>query len=208
MKIDHIKPADIENARMQIISSELAQMGKVIPQELAPVVLRVIHTTADFEYADTMTFSKDAVEKGRVAIRRGARIVTDTNMALAGVNKKALEKWGGEALCFMADPDVAAEAVKRGVTRAAVSMEKAAALDGETIFAIGNAPTALLALKELMDRTDFRPALIIGVPVGFVNVVNAKEQIMETDVPWIVNRGRKGGSGVAAAICNALLYGM
>ena len=208
MKIDHIKPADIENASMQIISNELAQMGNVIPQELAPVVLRVIHTTADFEYADTMTFSKDAVEKGRVAIRRGARIVTDTNMALAGVNKKALEKWGGEALCFMADPDVAAEAVKRGVTRAAVSMEKAAALDGETIFAIGNAPTALLALKELMDRTDFRPALIIGVPVGFVNVVNAKEQIMETDVPWIVNRGRKGGSGVAAAICNALLYGM
>lgn len=208
MKIDHIKPADIENTSMQIIRGELAQMGKVIPQELAPVVLRVIHTTADFEYADTMTFSKDAVEKGREAIRRGARIVTDTNMALAGVNKRALAKWGGEALCFMADPEVAAEAAKRGVTRAAVSMEKAASLDGETIFAIGNAPTALLALKELMDKTGFRPALIIGVPVGFVNVVNAKEQIMETDVPWIVNRGRKGGSGVAAAICNALLYGM
>lgn len=208
MKIDHIKPADIENTSMQIIRGELAQMGKAIPQELAPVVLRVIHTTADFEYADTMTFSKDAVEKGREAIRRGARIVTDTNMALAGVNKKALAKWGGEALCFMADPEVASEAAKRGVTRAAVSMERAASLSGETIFAIGNAPTALLALKELMDKTDFRPALIIGVPVGFVNVVNAKEQIMETDVPWIVNRGRKGGSGVAAAICNALLYGM
>ena len=160
------------------------------------------------EYADTMTFSPDAVEKGREAIRRGARIVTDTNMALAGVNKKALAKWGGEAMCFMADPEVAAEAAARGLTRAAVSMEKAAALGGETIFAIGNAPTALLALKELMDKTSFRPALIIGVPVGFVNVVNAKEQIMETDVPWIVGRGRKGGSGVAAAICNALLYGM
>ena len=167
---------------MQIIRSELAQMGKEVPQELAPVVLRVIHATADFEYADTMTFSPDAVEKGREAIRRGARIVTDTNMALA--------------------------AAARGMTRAAVSMEKAAALGGETIFAIGNAPTALLALKELMDKTGFRPALIIGVPVGFVNVVNAKEQIMETDVPWIVGRGRKGGSGVAAAICNALLYGM
>ena len=134
--------------------------------------------------------------------------MTDTNMALAGVNKKALAKWGGEARCFMADPEVAAEAAARGMTRAAVSMEKAAALGGETIFAIGNAPTALLALKELMDKTGFRPALIIGVPVGFVNVVNAKEQIMETDVPWIVGRGRKGGSGVAAAICNALLYGM
>ena len=208
MKIDHLKPADIEKASMQIIRSELARMGKEIPEELAPVVMRVIHATADFEYADTMTFSPGAVEKGREAVRRGARIVTDTNMALAGVNKKALAKWGGEALCFMADPEVAAEAAKRGMTRAAVSMQKAAELGGETIFAIGNAPTALLALRELRDAADFRPALIIGVPVGFVNVVNAKEQIMETDVPWIVNRGRKGGSGVAAAICNALLYGM
>ena len=208
MKIDHLKPADIEKASMQIIRSELARMGKEIPEELAPVVMRVIHATADFEYADTMTFSPGAVEKGREAVRRGARIVTDTNMALAGVNKKALAKWGREALCFMADPEVAAEAAKRGMTRAAVSMQKAAELGGETIFAIGNAPTALLALRELRDAADFRPALIIGVPVGFVNVVNAKEQIMETDVPWIVNRGRKGGSGVAAAICNALLYGM
>ena len=208
MKIDHIKPADIESASMRIIREELAQRGKEIPEDLAPVVMRVIHATADFEYADTMTFSPDAVEKGRAAIRRGARIVTETNMALAGVNKRALAKWGGEALCFMADPEVAEEAAKRGMTRAAVSMQKAAALGGETIFAVGNAPTALLALRELMEVTDFKPALIIGVPVGFVNVVNAKELIMETDVPWIVNRGRKGGSGVAAAICNALLYGM
>ena len=208
MKIDHIKPADIEKTSMKIIREELAQMGKEIPEEQAPVVLRVIHTTADFEYADTMTFSPGAIEKAREAIRRGARIVTDTNMALAGVNKRSLAKWGGEALCFMADPEVAAEASARGITRAAVRMEKAAGLEGETIFAIGNAPTALLALRELMDTEGFRPAMIIGVPVGFVNVVNAKELIMETDVPWIVNRGRKGGSGVAAAICNALLYGM
>ena len=208
MKIDHIKPSDIEKTSMKIIREELAQMGKEIPEEQAPVVLRVIHTTADFEYADTMTFSPGAIEKAREAIRRGARIVTDTNMALAGVNKRSLAKWGGEALCFMADPEVAAEASARGITRAAVSMEKAAGLEGETIFAIGNAPTALLALRELMDTEGFRPAMIIGVPVGFVNVVNAKELIMETDVPWIVNRGRKGGSGVAAAICNALLYGM
>ena len=208
MKIDHIKPADIESASMRIIREELAQRGKELSEDQAPVVMRVIHATADFEYADTMTFSPEAIEKGRAAIRRGARIVTDTNMALAGINKKALAQWGGEALCFMADPEVAQEAQARGLTRAAVSMQKAAGLEGETIFAIGNAPTALLALKELMEQTSFRPALIIGVPVGFVNVVNAKEQIMETDVPWIVNRGRKGGSGVAAAICNALLYGM
>ena len=208
MKIDHIKPADIESASMRIIREELAQRGKELPEDLAPVVMRVIHATADFEYADTMTFSPEAIEKGRAAIRRGARIVTDTNMALAGINKKALAQWGGEALCFMADSEVAQEAQARGLTRAAVSMQKAAGLEGETIFAIGNAPTALLTLKELMEQTSFRPALIIGVPVGFVNVVSAKEQIMETDVPWIVNRGRKGGSGVAAAICNALLYGM
>ena len=208
MKIDHIKPSDIEKTSMKIIREELAQMGREIPEDLAPVVMRVIHTTADFEYADTMTFSPGAIEKAREAIRNGARIVTDTNMALAGVNKKSLAEWGGEALCFMADTEVAAEASARGITRAAVSMEKAAGLEGETIFAIGNAPTALLALRDLMDTKGFRPALIIGVPVGFVNVVNAKEQIMETDVPWIVNKGRKGGSGVAAAICNALLYGM
>ena len=208
MKVDHIRPQDIENTSMQIIREELAQMGKEIPAELAPVVMRVIHTTADFEYADTMAFSPDAIEKAREAIRSGARIVTDTNMALAGVNKKALAKWGGEAICFMADPGVAEEASARGITRAAVSMERASALEGPTIFAIGNAPTALLTLRELIDTKGYKPALIIGVPVGFVNVVNAKEQIMETQIPWIVNRGRKGGSGVAAAICNAILYGM
>ena len=135
MKVDHIRPQDIENTSMQIIREELAQMGKEIPAELAPVVMRVIHTTADFEYADTMAFSPGAIEKAREAIRSGARIVTDTNMALAGVNKKALAKWGGEAICFMADPEVAEEASARGITRAAVSMERAAALDGPTIFA-------------------------------------------------------------------------
>lgn len=207
MKIDHIKPSDIEKESMRIIEKELKERGREIRGEEAPVVMRVIHTTADFDYAETMAFSRDAVRKGREALRRGARIVTDTNMALAGVNKRALSGWGGEAVCFMADPEVAEEASARGITRAAVSMERAAALPGETIFAIGNAPTALLALRELMDEKGFRPALIIGVPVGFVNVVNAKERIMETEGPWIVNKGRKGGSGVAAAICNALLYG-
>lgn len=207
MKIDHIKPSDIEKESMRIIEKELKERGRELRGEEASVVMRVIHTTADFDYAETMAFSSDAVRKGREALRRGARIVTDTNMALAGVNKRALSGWGGEAVCFMADPEVAEEASARGITRAAVSMERAAALPGETIFAIGNAPTALLALRELMDEKGFRPALIIGVPVGFVNVVNAKERIMETEGPWIVNKGRKGGSGVAAAICNALLYG-
>ena len=141
-------------------------------------------------------------------IRRGACIVTDTNMALAGINKRKLREFGGEAYCFMADADVAEEAKKRGMTRAAVSMEKAAKLDREIIFAIGNAPTALIRLHEMMEDGIFRPAFVIGVPVGFVNVVWAKELFIDSSVPYIINRGRKGGSTIAAAICNAVLYNM
>ena len=202
------EPAAIEQESMRRISLGLQERGIEIEEALLPVVRRVIHTTADFEYAETLFFTEDVITYAHHAIRGGKTIITDTNMALAGVNKKALAKWGGEAICFMADPEVAEEASARGITRAAVSMERAAALDGPTIFAIGNAPTALLTLRELIDTKGYKPALIIGVPVGFVNVVNAKEQIMETQIPWIVNRGRKGGSGVAAAICNAILYGM
>jgi precorrin-8X/cobalt-precorrin-8 methylmutase len=129
-------------------------------------------------------------------------------MALSGINKRVLAEYGGEVHCFMADADVAAEAKERGVTRATVSMERAAKLPNKVIFAIGNAPTALLNLREMYDRGEFRPEFVIGVPVGFVNVVAAKEMIMETDIPYIINAGRKGGSNVAAAICNAVLYEM
>lgn len=205
--IEHIRPEDIENTSMQIIRRELEGMGKGLPEELAPVVLRVIHTTADFEYADTMTFSPRVLEKARDAIRRGAHIVTDTNMALAGISRRTLAKFGGEGHCFMADPDVAAEAKDRQITRAAVSMEKAVQLGVPTIIAVGNAPTALIRLCELIEE-GVRPELVIGVPVGFVNVEVSKELLMKTQVPWIVNRGRKGGSAVAAAICNAILYSM
>ena len=172
------------------------------------MIKRVIHTTADFDYADTLHFTAHAVERMQRAIREGACIVTDTQMAKAGINKKELTRYGGEALCFMGDEDVAKEAAERGITRAAVSMEKAAGLSGELIFAVGNAPTALMRLYELMEAGAIRPAGIIGVPVGFVNVVEAKEQILQADCPMIVARGRKGGSNVAAAICNALLYAM
>lgn len=206
-KITHVRPADIESTSMEIIRGELRARGRVIPEEIAPVVMRVIHTTADFEYADTLAFSENVLELAEEAIRGGAHIVTDTNMALAGVSKRTLAGFGGQAHCFMADKDVAEQAGERQITRAAVSMEKAAELGAPTIFAIGNAPTALIRLRELIDE-GFRPEVIIGVPVGFVNVVQAKELIMETSVPWIVNRGRKGGSTVAAAICNAILYGM
>ena len=206
MSFEIIKPLEIEKESFRIIENELAQMDKSYPEELLPTIIRVIHTTADFEYADTLTFSKDCIQKAKKAIMEGAHIVTDTNMTLSGINKKILQKYGGEVHCFMADEDVARQAKEREVTRAIVSMEKAASLGVPTIFAIGNAPTALIKLKELMDEGKLIPELIIGVPVGFVNVVEAKELIMESDVPYIVNRGRKGGSTVAAAICNSLLY--
>ena len=206
--IEYVLPGDIEKRSFEIIGEELKQRGIVLPPEQEPVTKRVIHTSADFEYAETLTFSKDAVRIAREFLKRGADIVTDTTMATAGINKKALEKLGGQVYCFMADEDVAREAKERQVTRATVSMERAAALPGPVIFAIGNAPTALISLYELMEQGSFRPEFVIGVPVGFVNVVQAKELFLDSDVPFIINRGRKGGSNVAAAICNALLYGM
>ncbi len=199
-----IKPMDIEKKSFEIITELLGD--RKIPEDRESIVKRVIHTTADFDYADNLVFSDNAVEDAIVALKGGCDIVTDTQMARAGINKTILGKLGGEVHCFMSDEDVAAEAKKRGITRATVSMEKAAKLEKPCIFAIGNAPTALIALKELMDAGKLNPAMIIGVPVGFVNVVESKELIIESDVPFIVARGRKGGSNVAAAICNALLY--
>ncbi|MGM9654048.1 MAG: precorrin-8X methylmutase [Butyricicoccaceae bacterium] len=195
---------EIEKRSFEIIT-ELLGDRKLDPEN-EPVIKRVIHTTADFEYADNLVFSPGAVAKGIEALRAGCHIVTDTSMAMSGINKTILGKLGGQVHCFIADPDVAEEAKARGITRSAVSMEKAAKLDKPCIFAVGNAPTALIALHELMEAGAVKPALIIGVPVGFVNVVESKELILQDDVPFIVARGRKGGSNVAAAICNAMLY--
>lgn len=199
-----IAPKDIEKRSFEIITELLG--SRRLDPENEPVIKRVIHTTADFDFADSLVFSPHAVEQGLRALRAGCDIVTDTQMAKAGISKPALEKLGGQVHCFMADADVAQEAQKRGLTRAAVSMERAAALQKPCIFAVGNAPTALLRLRELIDDGRLAPALVIGVPVGFVNVVESKEQILSASVPHIVARGRKGGSAVAAAICNALLY--
>ena len=201
-----VKPMDIERRSFEIISGILDERGIALPEETAPVVKRVIHTTADFDYVDNLVFSPDAVRKGIEALRSGCHIVTDTQMARSGINKTALERLGGQVHCFMSDEDVAAEAKARGVTRAAVSMEKAAGLEEPLIFAVGNAPTALIALDGLIKAGRLSPALVIGVPVGFVNVVESKELILASGVPHIVARGRKGGSNVAAAIVNALLY--
>lgn len=199
-----MKPAEIEKRSLAIITEELGD--RTFPAGVGEVVKRVIHTAADFDYAENLAFSPQAVEHGKRALVAGATVVTDTNMALAGVSKSALAALGGKAVCFMADETVAREAKERGVTRAAVSMERAAALPGPLIFAIGNAPTALLRLHELTCAGAVSPALVIGVPVGFVNVVESKEQFLGGQTPYIIARGRKGGSNIAAAIVNALLY--
>lgn len=209
---EHIKPQDIEARSFEIIAAELADRGIVTEPDKDLIIRRAIHTSADFDYAHSLCFSENAVSIAKDLIINGADIVTDTNMALTGINKKRLAVYGGSARCYMADEDVAAEAKERGITRASVSMERAArdaeASGRKTIFAIGNAPTALMTLREMYDEGSFVPDFVIGVPVGFVNVVEAKELILETDIPYIINRGRKGGSNVAAAIVNALLYSM
>lgn len=199
-----VKPEEIEKKSMEIITSELGD--RTWPEDEFLVVKRCIHTAADFDYADNLVFSDGAVKKAKEAILAGASIVTDTNMAATGINKKALARWGGSVHCFMADEDVATEAKEKGVTRASICMERGAALDGPVIFAVGNAPTALIRLYEMMAEGRVKPALVIGAPVGFVNVVESKELILSSSVPYIVARGRKGGSNIAAAICNAVLY--
>ena len=199
-----MKPMDIERRSFEIIARELGD--RKIDPEYDLLVRRVIHATADFDYCDSLAFSAHAMKKLTDALRVGADVVTDTTMAQAGINKRALESFGGRARCFIADADVAAEAKARGVTRSFVSMEKAARLDRPMVFAIGNAPTALMSICDLVRAGRLIPEIVIGVPVGFVNVVEAKEELMRLPVPYIVARGRKGGSAVAAAIVNAALY--
>ena len=201
---ENIKPMDIEKRSFEIITELLGDT--VLEPENELVIKRVIHTTADFDYVKNLTFSPHAVSRGIQALRGGCDIVTDTQMARAGINKTILARLGGQVHCFMADEDVAKEAKERGVTRAIVSMEHAARLEKPCIFAIGNAPTALISIHELIEKGQLSPALVIGVPVGFVNVVESKELFVDSDIPHIIARGRKGGSNVAAAICNAMLY--
>lgn len=205
-KIEFVLPNEIEKRSFEIIGQELDTMGIELDEIEEPVTKRVIHTSADFDYAKTMCYSKDAVKIAQELIKAGADIVTDTNMAKAGINKTRLASFGGQVHCFMADEDVAAEAKERKVTRATVSMERAARLGKPVIFAIGNAPTALISLYQMMEAGTFTPEFVIGVPVGFVNVVAAKELFLDSNVPYIINRGRKGGSNIAAAIVNALMY--
>ncbi len=204
------KPMEIENESMHIIRRELEEMGVELPEEHAFVVHRTIHTTADFDYAKNLVFTPHAARRGMEALAAGTTIVTDTNMARSGINAKAMERLGVEARCFMAEERVARRAAQLGTTRAVVSMDLGAEEFPGGIYAIGNAPTALLRMEELIREGRLHPALIVAVPVGFVNVVESKERILalaeERDIPAIAAMGRKGGSTVAAAICNALLY--
>ena len=208
-KIRIVEPSEIEKESMRIISGELSRRGIVLPEDAAPVVKRVIHTTADFDYTDTLYFSPGAVRAGMCALAEGITIVTDTNMALTGISKPGLRRLGSNVVCFMADEDVAEQAKEQGVTRAVISVRKAVSRFSKCIYAVGNAPTALLELADQI-HGGFRPALVIAVPVGFVNVVESKERIVATcsqyNIPCIAAMGRKGGSTVAAAICNALIY--
>ena len=216
-ELEQVLPAEIEKRSFEIITEELGE--KKLAPGTEPIVKRCIHTSADFDYADNLVFSDGVVEQAMRAIRNGASIVTDTQMAKAGINKKKLAEYGGQVYCFMSDEDVAEAARRNGTTRAAASMDKAAKLNEGSvgidpkscpglIFAIGNAPTALVRLYELIQEGSLQPELVIAVPVGFVNVVQSKEMILELDTPSIVARGRKGGSNIAACICNALLYMM
>ena len=210
MNNKHILPADIERTSMSIIQQELKDRGITVPEENLAVVKRVIHTTADFDFAQTLRFTPGACEAGAKALSLGTAIITDTNMAKAGVSRPAMKKFGGSVECYMADPEIAKRAKENGTTRAVAAVEYAASVQPGAVLAVGNAPTALLRIAELMENDGLRPALVIGVPVGFVNVVESKERIFEVcsrlNVPAIVAMGRKGGSTVAATICNALLY--
>ncbi|WP_101911185.1 precorrin-8X methylmutase [Marasmitruncus massiliensis] len=208
VQLQNVLPADIERRSMEIIGELLCERGITLDPVQEPVIKRVIHTTADFDYVENLIFSQDAVRKAQKTIREGASIVTDTQMAKSGINKKELARYGGEVLCFMSDEDVAVAARQNGTTRASASMDKALSVGKPLIFAIGNAPTALVRLYELIQEKKLFPELVIGVPVGFVNVVESKELILQAPVPHIVARGRKGGSNVAAAIMNAILYSM
>ena len=202
-------PAEIERNSMAIIDRELKERGIILPEDCAAVIKRVIHTTADFDYVENLRFTDGAVSMTLESLKKGVTLVTDTNMAKSGVSVSALRKLGGEVICLMADPEVAAKAKREGTTRAVAAMETAAARWPNAIFAVGNAPTALFQLAEEINN-GCRPSLVIAVPVGFVNVVEAKEEIWsvckEHKIPTIVAHGRKGGSTVAAAICNALIY--
>ena len=206
----YVRPADIEKESMRIIESEMAERGIQVPAENLTVVKRVIHTSADFDYGTNLKFTENAVARAVQTLQEGNKVfITDTNMALSGISKPSLAKLDAEAICYMADPAIMKQAKEEGTTRAYASMRRGAKEHPEAIFVSGNAPTALIAISEMI-REGLKPSMVIAVPAGFVNVVESKEEVFhlceEAGIPCIAAFGRKGGSNVAASICNALLY--
>lgn len=205
-------PASIEAQSMRLISEELARRKITGRPEEMEVIRRVIHATADFDFAGNLYFTEHAVERGREALRSGTTLITDTNMALAGISRPSCERYKNRALCFMADPGIAARAKEQGCTRASVAMAYGAEHFPDAVFAVGNAPTALFQLADMILCGQASPSLVIAVPVGFVNVAESKEKILAVcekhRIPAVIARGRKGGSAVCAAVVNALFYGM
>lgn len=206
IQLENITPSEIEKRSMEIISQELVQLGITLNEEQAPVIKRAIHASADFDYARNLYFSENAITQALNLLKNGACIITDTKMAFSGINKKTLYKHNCKIYNFIDDEDIALAAKQNNTTRSAACIDKAADIKEPVIFVTGNAPTALIRIYELYKEGIINPGLVIGVPVGFVNVVQAKELIIQTDIPCIISRGRKGGSNIAAAICNALLY--
>ncbi len=204
-----LSPAEIEQESMRIIRRELDSRGIRLREETESIVMRVLHATADFDFAENLVFTPGAVSAGVLALSSQIPLITDTNMAKAGISRPALQKLENEVYCYMAEERVRDAAREQGCTRAAAAMRLAASLHKDAVYAIGNAPTALWELGVLI-REGLRPRLVIGVPVGFVNVVESKEEVLalcrENQIPGIFAMGRKGGSTAATAICNALLY--
>ena len=202
---DYIKvPHKIEEKSFEIITEELG--AKTFPEDIGKIIKRIIHTTADFQYADITEISPGAIDAAKAAIKAGAHIITDTKMSMAGINKSKLEEFGCRVDCLISHEDVIETAKQRGITRAMAAMEKAVSDKNNKIFVIGNAPTALFQLKEYIEKGLVRPEMVIGVPVGFVGAAESKEAFSKLDIPYIITKGRKGGSTVAAAIVNAILY--
>ncbi|MCG8564638.1 MAG: precorrin-8X methylmutase [Desulfobacterales bacterium] len=197
-----MKPQEIEDLSFRIIEEEAGPHG--FNEEEWPVVRRMIHTSADFEYIETVRFNGDAIQRGIQAIQAGKPIFTDTNMARVGIRKGEVHHFGGSVQCLITHDEVAEMAKANGTTRALAAVDMAAEkLDGG-IYVVGNAPTALLRLMEHIREGKANPALVVGFPVGFVNAAESKDELMTMDIPYITNKGRKGGSNIAAAIVNAL----
>jgi len=202
MKMEITDPNRIEERSFEIIGEEL---GMEVSDEIKPTLFRIIHTTADFEYAALTKFSKDSIKRAKDAMRSGCRMYADTNMIKSGIRKTLLEKFNCDVYTYISDTDVAKEAKERGITRSIVGIEKACQDKDTKIFLIGNAPTALFTLKEQIEKGNVSPELVVAVPVGFVGAAESKEAILEVDVPHIVAKGRKGGSPIAVSIVNSIL---